>query len=87
MLQLQTATLDESHGKWINCSIIHIWIDGFWEAGKSFCGARYDYSYLQRVIDLNQTRQRRFKICIPLADSGQSLTEPEPELIDHRSPS
>ena len=87
MVQPQTATLDESHGKWINCSIIHIWIDGFWEAGKSFCGARYDYSYLQRVIDLNQTRQRRFKICIPLADSGQSLTEPEPELIDHRSPS
>ena len=44
------------------------------EAGKSYRGARYDYSYLQRVIDLNQTRQRRFQICIPLADSGQSLT-------------
>ena len=61
--------------------------DSFGEAGKSYCEARYDYSYLQRVIDLNQTRQRRFKTCIPLADSGQSLTEPEPELIDHRSPS
>ena len=78
---------DDSHGNFIYCNLILFWRERQkgWE--ELYCGARYDHSYLQRVIDLNQTRQRRFKVCIPLADSGQSLTEPEPELIDHRSPS
>ena len=71
----------------IGIDLLNIWREKDGKAGKSYWGARYDYSYQQRVIDLNQTRQRRFKTCIPLADSGQSLTEPEPELIDHRSPS